>query len=87
MSTSKNPGHVKQGDERPVDDVEHGDLEARNEARSEGLPEPKGRDIHQAGGGTLGKDLGGSHTGRYGAHPELTSNRERKPRGDDKDEQ
>jgi hypothetical protein len=59
-------------------------LEEQNEARSAGLPGEEPRDAHKAGGGTKGASQGGAHTGRYGARPETTGNREPKPRGRDK---
>lgn len=83
MSGEKNVHHVKQGNDRPVDDVDWEDREAKNEATWRG-PGEEPRDVHQAGGGTVGMDLGGSHTGRRGAAPaKVESNRVRKPRGDD----
>lgn len=87
MTSPRNPGHVKQGDDSPVDDVPRRGLQQANEARSGGLPGEEPRDVHKAGGGTLGEQLGGAHTGRYGAAPgKVVSNRERKPRGQDKND-
>lgn len=87
---AKNPSHIHSRNadkEFPSNDrVDGRDLEKRNEARSAGLPGPEPRDVHKAGGGTLGNSLGGAHTGRYAAAPDkVTSNRERKPRGSDKE--
>lgn len=89
---AKNPSHIHSRNadkEFPSNDrVKGRDLEKQNEARSAGLPGPEPRDHHKAGGGTLGKSLGGAHTGRYGAAPDdVTSNRDRKLRGRDKHEE
>jgi hypothetical protein len=69
---------------RPADDSFRGfeDLEARNESTMAGVEEPRGDD--KAGGGVVGRSQGSAHAGRYGARPENVSNREPKPRGDDK---
>lgn len=58
--------------------------ESENEARSAGLPDEEPRDARKAGGGTKGASQGGATTGRYGARPENASDREPKPRGQDK---
>ena len=85
MSNPNNPGHGKP-DRGDAGDVETRDLEARNEARGRRLPREESRDVHKAGGGTVGESLGGAHTGRYGPSPaNVESNRERKPRGGDKE--
>jgi len=85
MAGEKNPLHVKQGRGRDSGDVETRDLEARNEATWRG-PREEPRDVQKAGGGVRGMSLGGAHTGRYGGAPsKVTSNRERKPRGGDKE--
>jgi len=83
MSNPNNPGHGKP--RRDSGDVDTRDLEARNEARGLALRTEEPRSVHEAGGDTKGESLGGAHTGRYGASPgNVASNRERKPRGDDK---
>ncbi|HET6404363.1 MAG TPA: hypothetical protein VFH78_06930 [Candidatus Thermoplasmatota archaeon] len=85
MPGEKNPFHVKQGSGRDSGDVDTRDLEARNEGTWRG-PGEEPRNAHEAGDGTLGKSLGGAHTGRYaGAPSKVMSNRERKPRGNDKE--
>lgn len=86
MSGQKNPGHVKKSDRpRDTDEVETRDLEARNEATWRG-PGEEPRNVRKAGGGVVGGSLGGAHTGRYGPAPsKVTSNREPKPRGSDKE--
>lgn len=88
MPGQKNPHHIKQGGGRTSDEVPIRDLEARNEAigaeRGMGVEEP--RNIRKAGGGVRGKSMGGAHVGRYGGSPaHVTSKREPKPRGRDKD--
>lgn len=80
MSNPNNPGHWKP--KREGEEVDVRDLEARNEATMVGVEEP--RNIQKAGGGTVGPSQGGARTGRYGADPEVVSNREPEPRGRDK---
>lgn len=85
MSNPNNPGHGKPSRGDDAGDVETRDLEARNEAAGLALPGEEPRDVHEAGGGTKGESLGGANSGRYGASPtNVQSNRERKPRGEDK---
>lgn len=83
MTSPRNPGHVKQGTDRPVDDVSTRDLEARNEALGRAPEEP--RNVRKAGGGVVGPSQGGAHTGRYAPAPgKVRSHREPRPRGTDK---
>lgn len=85
MSNPNNPGHGKP--QRAGEDVDPRDLEARNEAAGAGLPDEEEHDVHKAGGGTVGGSLGGANDGRYGASPaNVVSNRDRKPRGRDKEQ-
>lgn len=86
MTSPQNPGHSKRGGDRPVDDVVTRGLQEANEARSGGLPGEEPRNVHKAGGGTVGGELGGAHSGRYEGSPgNVVSNREQKPRGEDKE--
>ncbi|HEX2021445.1 MAG TPA: hypothetical protein VHH36_01935 [Candidatus Thermoplasmatota archaeon] len=82
----KNQGHVGDASrdrvEKPGD---RRDLEARNEAMGGRLPMEEPRDVHKAGRGVVGPSMGGAVAGRRGSHVEGVSNRERKPRGRDKD--
>lgn len=85
MSNPHNPGHGK-AHHPAKPDVDTRDLEAKNEARSAGLPGEEPRNVQKAGGGTVGESLGGANTGRYGPSPgKVRSNREPKPRGQDKE--
>ena len=87
MPGEQNAGHGKHTNIRPdADDVETRDLGARNKevGLAAGMEGEEPRDVHKAGGGTVGESLGGANTGRYAGSPaNVTSNRERKPRGDD----
>lgn len=80
----KNPRHVRgphaDRDFPGNEDLDVRDLEARNEARSAGLPGEEPRNVLKAGGGEKGKDLGGAHTGRSTSRPGADRTNER-PRG------
>lgn len=83
----KDQGHAKPPRPGIHPDVDPKDIEARNEARSAGLPGEESRNVRKAGGGTVGASQGGARTGRYGPSPgKVVSNREPKPRGRDKHE-
>lgn len=81
MTSPQNPGHFMRGSDRPVDDVETRGLQEANEARSGGLPGEEPRDVHEAGGGTVGEQLGGAHTGRYEGSPGKSSRTAGRSRG------
>ena len=82
----KNRSHVGDATRDRVERAnDHRDLEMRNEAMAGRLPAEEPRDVHKAGGGTVGRSMGGATVGRRGSHVEAVSNREPKPRGRDKD--
>lgn len=89
MPGEHNAGHGKLTDKgSDAEEVETRELGMRNKevGLAAGMEGEEPRDVHKAGGGTVGDSQGGAHTGRYEGSPaKAVSNRQRKPRGEDKE--